>query len=320
MAILTGPAIRQVVRQPAVWVDPCSYAASIKPDFEPAITATIQQILPLRGYPNDRLKIATSDTASPLAVSYSENATIALADTPYIPATAPPDVREVTFKLVSVSYELPTNLEADLLGDQWAPEDFENTALVNGVRGREEYLLINGDSSLAGNLEFDGFLSPNFPRMTVATGGNFLNSLDAAIDEIQSGCGTWKADYILCHQRVARSIQQALRAQGVTPPQIEVKPLGRYVMAYPSAQGHIPVVVSNFFPIANDDTSSVIIVHTSNPRGVHLAVPERQPNIRITTERIDNRPAFTIIAEFKSALATIDARKTVELTGAPAAL
>ena len=185
------------------------------------------------------------------------------------------------------------------------------------MRGEVERQLVVGDST-QNPLEFSGFLAPDFPRQQVETGEDPLGALEMAIEAVNCGGGQSKTDAIFCHQQAGLTIVSQMRASGYHPPEIYVPELDRNVLAYPSAQGYIPVIYSNFFPInQSSQTTSLIAVQLTGDNGVFLATPKGTPNVRLSSIRQPQRPSHFCIAEFKCLLAAIDSDKTVELTDFP---
>ena len=185
------------------------------------------------------------------------------------------------------------------------------------MRGEIERQLVVGDST-QNPLEFSGFLASDFPRQQIMTGKDPLSSLEAAIEAVNCGGGLSKVDAIFCHQQAGLAIVSMMRASGYHPPEIYVSELDRNVLAYPSAQGYIPVIYSNFFPIdKKQKTTSLMAVQLTGDNGVFLATPKGTPNVRISSIRQTQRPSHFCIAEFKCLLAALDSGKTVELTDFP---
>ncbi len=105
-----------------------------------------------------------------------------------------------------------------------------------------------------------------------------------------------------------------MRASGFAPPFVWVERLGRNALAVPTTQGPVPVICSNWFPVdPKTQKTSVIAVHLYSDRGVHLAVPEQSPTMRLSKVRATNRPEEFLLVEWKGALTTIDGGKSVRL-------
>ena len=315
MAVFSPAQARQLVRQPAVWVSPTSYPSENANATN--VVASIMPMLPHRAFEMDALKLSTEVKLGPSAVPLDAQSKTDIADTPYQPATASPLTQERAAKLIASGVELPANLSDDLLGDTWDPEAFQIAAITDAVRAEVERQLVVGDST-KNSLEFSGFLAADFPRQTIVTDDDPLGALDAAVEAVNCGGGRSQADAIFCHQRTGLAITRRMREFGFQPPEIWVTALDRRVLALPSAQGLVPVIYSNFFPIDDEQSaSSLIVVHLDGDNGVALVTPEETPNVRLTSVRLLNRPSQFHIAEFKCLLGAIDSGKTVELTDFP---
>ena len=315
MAVFSPNQARQLVRQPAVWVSPTSFPAENKNNAN--VVASIMPMLPNRAFDMDALKLSTEQNQGPIATPFDEQSRIDLADTPYQPSTGGFGQQNLVMKLIASGVEIADNLNIDLVGDRWQPKPFQIAAITNAVRGEIERQLVVGDST-QNPLEFSGFLASDFPRQQIPTGNDPLGSLEAAIEAVNCGGGWSKVDAIFCHQQAGLEIVRRMRASGYHPPEIYVSELDRNVLAYPSAQGYIPVIYSNFFPIdKKQKTTSLIAVQLTGENGVFLATPKGTPNVRMSSIRQPQRPSHFCIAEFKCLLAAIDSGKTVELTNFP---
>lgn len=204
MALLTIAEARKFVRQPAVWVSVTAYVANATNNAN--IIAQVGTMHEQREWMQDVVNPAIQDPADPgpIAVSYNQDVTTTVAETPYRPAITGEAARSIALKSIVAGCNVPLNylsLTNDdepriaSRGNSSTPQLVELEALIDEVRGKQEQLIITGNA-IANPDEFSGYLAGDFPAQNVATGADLLDSINEAIDAVNAGGGISKCTAI----------------------------------------------------------------------------------------------------------------------------
>lgn len=300
--------LTQAIRQPYVRVTgtsyPLSYATAVKINNTPANLLAALPRFPMIG---DSVRVLTQDdsTGGPKGVSILSDGSASISDTPYdLEAT------DIGLRLVACGAAISLNDLRVLNDGSFEVDAFYKTFIADGIRARVEQQLINGSAS---STEFNGLMSLagiwGDPADNTDAQSR-INSIEIMADQCARGRGVTRCDALVMTTAARRKLRADCRA---TDTEWRNGSSDAYAMVS-LAQGWTSIIVSDFIPGSDDDTTIFGLV-LKGENACAWASPRGMENVYFTAARDPQKAQNWLIGETLGALIVQDTSKVAKLTG-----